>query len=128
VGGRKQILEYVNGARLSLSILLRSQLKFQYKDRHCTWNVTLRRVYVTTVVVEKQSVLYICVCVRVCLCARVRSCARECGRVHGRECVHVALLIQHTACMHHVVTSFVAPLAPCFSTLSQKRHDFRKKS
>ena len=30
--------------------------------------------------------------------------------------------------MRHVVTSFVAPLAPpYFSTLSHKRHDFRKK-
>ena len=48
------------------------------------------------------------------------------ARAHGR--VHVALLIQHAMCMRHIVTSFVAPLAPpCFSTLSHKRRDFRKK-
>ena len=40
----------------------------------------------------------------------------------------VALLIQHATRMCHIVTSFVAPLAPpYFSTLSHKRHDFRKK-
>jgi hypothetical protein len=42
--------------------------------------------------------------------------------------VHVALLIQDATCMRHIVTSFVAYLVqPNFSTLSHKRHDFRKK-
>ena len=59
-------------------------------------------------------ILHICVCV----CVRMRSRAR----------VHVALLIQHATRMRHIVTSFVAPLAPpYFSTLSHKRHDFREK-
>jgi hypothetical protein len=45
---------------------------------------------------------------------------------HG--CASVALLIQHAIRMRHIVTSFVTPLAPpYFSTLSHKRHDFRKK-
>jgi hypothetical protein len=52
------------------------------------------------------------------VCVRTRACA----------CVHVALLIQHVTRMRHIVMSFVAPLAlPYFSTLFQKRHDFRKK-
>ena len=47
---------------------------------------------------------------------------RACG------CTRVALLIQHATHMRHIVTSFVAPLAPShFSTLSHKRHDFPKK-
>jgi hypothetical protein len=42
--------------------------------------------------------------------------------------VHVALLIQHATRMRHIVRSFVAPQAPPhFSTLSNKRLDFRKK-
>jgi hypothetical protein len=46
--------------------------------------------------------------------------------VHG--CVHVALLIQHETRMHHIVTSFVAPLAQAyFSTVSHKRYDFWNK-
>jgi hypothetical protein len=54
--------------------------------------------------------------------------ALERGRVHARARVLVALLIQHATHMRHIVTSFVAPLAPpCFSTLSHKRRDFRKK-
>jgi hypothetical protein len=39
---------------------------------------------------------------------------------------HVALLTQHVTRVRHVVTSFVAPLAPPhFSTLSHKRYGFR---
>jgi hypothetical protein len=50
----------------------------------------------------------------------------SCVCVGARVCV--ALLIQHATCMYHVVTSFVAALAPPhFSTLSHKWHAFRKK-
>jgi hypothetical protein len=48
-----------------------------------------------------------------------------CAMAHG--CVHVVLLIQHATRMRRTVTSFVASLASYFSTLSHKRHDFRKK-
>ena len=42
--------------------------------------------------------------------------------------MHVALLIEYATRMRHIVSSYVAPLAPpSFSTLSHKRHDFRKK-
>jgi hypothetical protein len=48
--------------------------------------------------------------------------------VYASACLWVALLIQHAARVRHIVTSFVAPLvSPYFSTLSHKRHDFRKK-
>jgi hypothetical protein len=41
--------------------------------------------------------------------------------------VRVVLLIQHATCMNHTVMSFVARLTPPhFSTLSHKRHNFRK--
>ena len=40
----------------------------------------------------------------------------------------LALLVQHATRMRHIVTSFVASLAPpYFSTFSHKRHDFREK-
>jgi len=45
------------------------------------------------------------------------------------ECVSVALVIQHAKRMGRIITSSVACLVlQYFSTLSQKRYDFRKKS
>ena len=62
-----------------------------------------------------------CACVRACVCVGFR--AR--GRVHGR--MRVALLIQHAIRMRHILSSFVASLAPpCFSTSPHKQHDFQK--
>jgi hypothetical protein len=52
----------------------------------------------------------------VCVCVRARACGR------------VALVIQHATRMRHIVTSFVAPLAPPYlSTLFHKGHDNRKQ-
>ena len=77
------------------------------QDKQCTCNVTIRRFLVTIVAMEKQN-YYIFFCV--------------CG-----ACVRVALLIQHATHVRHIVTSFVASLAPAhFSSLSSKRHDFQK--
>ena len=66
----------------------------------------------------------------VCVCARARAFVRVLGRVgvYMSVVVHVALFIEHATRTRYIVTSFVAPLAsPYFSTLSHKRHDFRKK-
>ena len=64
-------------------------------------------------------------CVRVCVCVCVWIGAWVGGRVHSR----VALLIQHTTLMRHIVSSSAASLAlPHFSALSRKRHDFRGKT
>jgi hypothetical protein len=58
-------------------------------------------------------------------------CALAFMRVGARACacawLRVVLLIQQVTRMSHIVTSFVALLAPRhFSTLSHNRHDFRK--
>ena len=66
--------------------------------------------------------VFVCVCVRVlvCECLGAWTCASA--------CVRVPLLIQHATRMRHIVTPFVASLAPPrFSTLSHKRRGFRKK-
>jgi hypothetical protein len=69
----------------------------------------LRRVH-ASLLPWKSNKYYIFVCV--CVCARAL----------------VALLIQHATRMRHIVTLFVAPLAPPhFSKLFHKRHGFREK-
>ena len=85
--------------------------------QHCAYTVTLRHVRESLMPWKIKSILYF----------RVRACVRAIGRVNARA--RVALLIHHATRMRHIVTSFVAPLAlPYFSTLSHKRHDFRKNN
>jgi hypothetical protein len=73
------------------------------QGRQCTCNVTLRRVRVTIVAVEKQYYIF---------------------------WVHVlALVIQHAKCMCRIIFSSLACLALLyFSILSHQRHDFRQRS
>jgi hypothetical protein len=82
------------------------------RQKQCTYNVTLRRIH-ELLLPWKTNNYYIFVCMCVC--------------VPGRACVHVALIIRHATRMRHIMTWFMAPLTPpCSSTLSHKRHDFRK--
>jgi type III secretory pathway component EscS len=70
------------------------------------YNVTLRRVRVTIVAVEKQQALHI-------MCA----------------CVRAVLVIQHEKLVCHIKLLSVACLGcATFSLLSHKRHDFLEKS
>ena len=53
----------------------------------------------------------------------------ETVRITYSECVFVTLGIQHAKRMHGIILSFVTCQAvQCSSTLSHKRHDFRKKT
>jgi hypothetical protein len=75
----------------------------------------LRCVRVTIVAVEKQYYIH-----------WERERERERERVC--VCVCVASVIRHAKRMHRVIFLSVAcPVSPYFSTLSHKRHDFRKK-
>ena len=72
------------------------------QDRQYTYNLMLRRFSVTTVAVEKAI------------------------NITYSECVFVASGIHHETRMRHSVISGL-PGSTIFSTLSHKRHDFRKK-
>jgi hypothetical protein len=67
------------------------------------------------------NIAFLCLCARTCIYPS--KCAYACARAR------IALLIQHVTHISHTVTSFVASLAPPdLSTLSHKRHNFRKKN
>ena len=73
-----------------------------YKTDSVRINVTLRRVRITTVAVEKQEVLHMSVC--------------------------LALITRHAKRMRHIILSSATCLAlPNFSTLSHERHDSREE-
>jgi hypothetical protein len=69
------------------------------QDRQCTHNVTLRCVHKSLLPWRNFIIYFPCVHACGCLCMWACACM----------CVYVALLIQHSVHMHHIVTSFVAP-------------------
>ena len=62
-----------------------------------------------------------------CVCLRSREYVWVTGRVHARACLRVALIIQHATRKRHIVTSFVAPLAPTHFSISLNSTIFGKK-
>ena len=79
------------------------------QDRRCTYNVTLWHVRVT--IVESGQAIIITYCEFVCVCV----------------CVFVALGIQRAMRIAPYCHLWPAPIYNIFSTLSHKRHDFRKE-
>jgi hypothetical protein len=59
--------------------------------------------------------------------SRYHCCSGNAIIVAYSECLFVALVTQHARRMCHIISSYVGYSAPpYFSTLSHKRHDFRK--
>ena len=73
------------------------------QDSRCTYNVTMRHVRTTVVVVGKQWELHI---LSMCLCQP---------------------WVSSMQCAYAILSSVARPALLCFSTLSHKQHDFRKK-
>jgi hypothetical protein len=74
------------------SLQLFSAATKKLQDKQCTYNITLRRIRTTIIVVEKQWVLHnLSVCVCVCVC------------------VFVALIIQHAFRMRYTVICGLPP-------------------
>jgi hypothetical protein len=73
------------------------------QDRQCTYDVTLRRVRVTTVTVEQYYLFH-----GASACVGMPGRVDVCMSMRAR----VALYIQHVTRVRHTVLSFVAPVAP----------------
>jgi hypothetical protein len=59
-------------------------------------------------------------------CSCNQCCSGKAINITQPECVFVALGVQHAMCVRQIVMCGL-PAPQNFSTLSHKRHDFRKK-
>jgi hypothetical protein len=75
------------------------------QDKHCTYNVTVRRVHVTIVAVEKQFLIPYSDCM-------------FCNLIYPACTVHAPIILSIVSCLGF----------PYFSALSHRRHAFRKKT
>jgi hypothetical protein len=111
----------LHNVRGSLSTEIQERLQ-DALCRQCTYNVTMRRDLETIVAVKKQQVLHI---LSVCMCVCGWVCVGGCADALACACARVVLPSAQRAC---AILSSVASLAPPnLSTLSHKRHDFRKR-
>jgi hypothetical protein len=89
------------------------------QDRQCTYLLPNTKARSRHNCRGKSIIIYLSECVSARAGAWVCTCVS----------VRVPLFIQHATCMGLTAPSFVAPPAPPhFSTLSHKRHNFRKTS
>jgi hypothetical protein len=117
----------VNCNRFKLILCLKQDMTFQLLTRHamCVWRKTEARLRNHCCSGKAVSITSFSVCA--CACELLRACGRSGAWACLCTCVHVALVVQHANRVRHIVKSLVTPLPPYFSTLSYKRHDFRKK-
>jgi len=75
------------------------------QDEGCTYNVTIRRVLVATVAVEKQKVLNF---LSVCLCVCVSSRSYPASKVHVPCCIHVWLVRLYHIFPHYLIRGILS--------------------
>ena len=87
------------------------------QEGQCTYNTTLRHAC-KSLLLWKCNKYYLLVCVRMWVSRYVGVCCTY---------VNVALLLQHTMRMHHILSFVASRSPPYFSTLSHKWCTFWKK-
>jgi hypothetical protein len=81
-------------------LLLRLLCSYQWQEKQCMYNITLRSVHKSLLPWKATSITYWSVCA--CKYPGAWACAY----------MHLVLWIQQATCMCHIVMSFVAPRSP----------------